>query len=162
MVARRNRSPATVCWCYHRPVGLSFVLGVGIITPFPAMANEDWTVVPPAPWLAPESDAEDARGQTSTVYQVPHNEINRPLPRNATWANNIPLTNAQKTALIEEYQHERRGDPRGLTASGLALFIKGKGVKMQSKQGILRSHFLRGTPFTMSYDGLMIRPPADQ
>ena len=28
-------SPATLGWCYHRSVGLSFVLGVGIITPFP-------------------------------------------------------------------------------------------------------------------------------
>ena len=117
------------------------------------MADEDWTEVPHAPWLAPEPEADDERGQTSTVYQVPHNEINCPLPRNATWANNIPLTDAEKTTLIEEYQHERHEDPRGLTASGLALFIKGKGVKIQSKHGILRSHFLRGTPFTMSYDG---------
>ena len=126
------------------------------------MAGEDRTVVPPAPWLAPEPEAEDARGQTSTVYQVPHNEINRPLPRNATWANNIRLTDAEKTTLIEEYQHERHGDARGLTASGLGAFLKGKGVKMQSRNGFLRSHFLPGTPFTMSYDGVMILPPSDQ
>ena len=29
-------SPATLGWCYHRSVGLSFVFGVGIITPFPS------------------------------------------------------------------------------------------------------------------------------
>ena len=125
------------------------------------MAGEDWTVVPPAPWLAPEPEAEDEREQTSTVYQVPHNEINRPLPRNATWANNIPLTDTEKTTLLEEYQRERHGDPRGLTASGLAVFLKGKGVKLQSRKGFLQSHFLPGTPFLMSADGLKIIPRED-
>ena len=117
-------------------------------------------MVPPAPWLAPESEAEDKRGQTRTVYQVPHNEINRPLPRNATWANNIPLTDAEKTTLIEEYQHERHEDPRGLTASGLGAFIKEKGVKL--RKGYLQSHFMAFTPFKMSADGVKIIPPEDQ
>ena len=90
-------------------------------TLLPAMAGEDWTVVPPTP-LAPVLEAEDARGQTSGTG-VPHNATNRPVPRNATWNNNTPLTIAEKTSLIQEYQRERDGDPRGLTASGLGAFL---------------------------------------
>ena len=59
-------------------------------------------------------------------------------------------------------QRERHGDPRGLTASALAVFLKGKGVKLQSRKGFLQSHFLPGTPFLMSADGLKIIPPEDQ
>ena len=115
---------------------------------------------PPNP-LAPE--AEVARGQTSGTG-VPHNEMNRNRrdvgPRNATWANNIPLTDAEKVTLIREYQHERHGDPRGLTAPGLGAFIKEKGVKL--RKGYLQSHFLHGTPFFMSTNGVKIIPLEDQ
>ena len=125
------------------------------------MADEDWTVVPPAPWLAPEPEAVDAQGQTCGTG-VPHNETNCPLPRNATWNDNTLLTIAEKTSLIQEYQRERDGDPRGLTASGLGAFIKKKGVKLASKQGFLSSHFLRGTPFKTDESGLMIVPREGQ
>jgi hypothetical protein len=128
---------------------------------FPAMADgaDDWTVIPPTS-LAPVPEADEAPGQTGGTGG-PHDETNRPLPRNATWTNNIPLTNAERTSLIQEYQLERHGDPRGLTAAGLGVFIKGKGVKLASKRGFLLSHFLRGTPFTMSSDGVMIIPPSE-
>jgi len=125
------------------------------------MAGEDWEVIPPAPWLAPIPEADDARGQTSGTG-VPHNATNRPLPRNATWNNNTPLTIAEKTSLIQEYQRERDGDPRGLTASGLGAFIKKKGLKLASKQGFLSSHFLRGAPFKTDESGLMIVLREDQ
>ena len=115
---------------------------------------------PPNP-LAPE--AEDARGQTSGTG-VPHNEMNRNRrdvgPREATWANNIPLTHAERIKLIREYQHERHGDPRGLTASGLGTFIKEKGIKL--RKGYLQSHFMAFTHFKMSADGVKIIPPEDQ
>lgn len=120
---------------------------------------DDWTVIPPTSF-APVPEADDAPGQEGGTGG-PHNETNRPLPRNATWADNTPLTDAEKTSLIQEFQVERDGDPRGLTASGLMGFIKDRGVKIASRKGFLSSHFLRGTPFTMSTDGLKIIPPSE-
>ena len=118
-------------------------------------------LVSPAPWLAPEPEAEDAQGQTGGTG-VPHNETNCPLPRNATWNDNTLLTIAEKISLIQEYQRERDGDPRGLTASGLAAFIKNIGVKLASRQGFRSYHFLRGTPFKTDESGLMFVLREDQ
>ena len=81
-------------------------------------------------------------------------------PRHATWANNIPLTDSEKTAVIRAYQQERRGDPRGLTASGLGAFIKESGIKL--RKGYLQSHFMACTPFKMAADGVKIIPLEDQ
>ena len=119
----------------------------------------EWTVIRPTS-LAPEPEADDAPGQTGATGGT-HDKTNIPLPRNATWENNTPLTDAEKTSLIQQYQLERDGDPRGLTAAGLGVFIKGRGVKLASKKGFLLSHFLRGTPFTMSSDGVTIIPPSE-
>ena len=88
---------------------------------------EEWTVIPPTS-LAPAPEANEAPGQTGGTTGGPHNETNRPLPRNATWADNTPLTDAEKTSLIQAYQAERGGDPRGLTAAGLGAFIIEKDI----------------------------------
>ena len=104
------------------------------------------------------SEAAEEAGPTMAAAGPP-NETNRHLPPNASWANNIRVTNEEKISLIQEYQLEREGDPRGLTSSGLVVFIKGKGVKM--KKDHLSSHFLPGISFTMTSDGTAIISPSE-
>jgi hypothetical protein len=58
--------------------------------------------------------------------------------------------------MIQAYRRERAEDPRGLTASGLGVYIREHGVLLQ--KGFLGSKFLDGTPFELTPDGLLIRP----
>ena len=65
-----------------------------------------------------------------------------------------PLTNEEKTNLVEQYLSERADHPHGLTAAGLGVYIKVHRVSMQRKS--LGEKFLKGTPYEISPDGRMI------
>ena len=58
--------------------------------------------------------------------------------------------------MIEAYLQEREEHPHGVTASGLAVYIKTHGVLLQ--RGFLRSGFCMGTRWTVSPDGRLIVP----
>ena len=92
------------------------------------------------PWEQPEPDGEPVEQQAEPPVGA--------LPRDPRWENGALLTNAEKISLIEEYQSERAQDLRGVTAAGLGVFIKEKGVQLA--KGFLGSRFLDGTPFKIS------------
>ena len=78
-------------------------------------------------------------------------------PKRPTWeSNGAVLTDTEKTTLVEDYERARAGDDRGMTASGLGVFIRMRGVLMQSRMGCLGTKFLNGTPFKITPDGLTI------
>ena len=70
------------------------------------------------------------------------------------------LTANERTELVKAFALEREHDEhnRGVTASGLAVFLRNQGVSMQSRKGNLGSIFLPGTPFKISSDGTKILP----
>ena len=78
-----------------------------------------------------------------------------------TWAENgVPLTLEEKTSLIHDYQRAREHDVRGVTASGLAVYIKERGVLLQ--KGCLGSRFLERPHFKVTPDGVMNTDPEPQ
>ena len=109
--------------------------------------------------------ASDVRGETTLQRErTPKGRLSatgRQAAKIPRWIDSGELlTLADKANLIAEYQRVREGDPRqrGMTASGLANFVRARGVSLASKQGALGEYFLEGTEFTLDVPGTMVVP----
>jgi choline dehydrogenase-like flavoprotein len=138
-----------------------------------AGGDDEWAVIPPEPYGEPTGDGtgtmlqeDDEQAAGEPVVPRANDRltgrtgcpINRCHgPKRPTWGKNGPeLTNTEKTTLVEDYERARAHDDRGMTASGLAVFIRQRGVRMQSRMGYLGTVFVNGTPFEISPNGIEI------
>ena len=119
-----------------------------------AGGDDEWAVIPPEPDgepAVPRANNEPALNRLGCPINRCHG------PKRPTWGENGPeLTNMEKTELIHEYERDRAHDVRGMTASGLAVFIRERNVCMDSRKGYLGTVFLNGTAFKISANGTAI------
>ena len=101
------------------------------------------------------NDALAAAPMQNGTTMVPYRERSpRASPNTPTWANGTgPLTDSEKTSMIDAYLQEPRGRFDPLSLKGLGEYIRNQGVLFEG----CPCKFLKGTPYDVFLGG-MVKP----